>query len=663
VTQRPGGRIGYIPALDGLRGLSLPGTILTHFTLLFAVAPSAPGWLLSTGPLTMNIQMFFVLSGALITSLLVSEHQRAGAMDLRKFYLRRWRRLGPALVAVLPLMILITVFWDGTGSHPPLGSNPWVAVLAVALFVGNWAQVVAPGAIGWLGPAWTLGIEEQFYLTWPWLLRRANRRRARRWAVLAGFGGAVVACVALAWVLQARYGVFRTFETTPAQLPSILIGCALGYDLTSNPRSQFARALRSRFAGVAGLAGMVFVSIFATRHGAYEVRGLYVVYAGFACLLIGHCFVRSDEPSFVTKFFAFRPFVVIGQVSYEAYLVHMIVLFSVLRVQPHMHVYPMMLLDTVVIAVVSGGFYYLVGQPIRRGGWRKFFGDAVRPVRAVPALLARRRLVVAGGFVTAAAGFVLLAAIVLTNLGSAPTSDVGTAVAADLARTPATSDVSQPGVARPDRAGLSASPVAVGGTAAPGAETAALLDAPVVRRVSPSAGPLAGGTTVTLSGRHLDAVDRVLFGSVPAPTFTVVSSREIRAVAPRTVDVGRVPISVEAQGPTRPASCSGCAARFAYLAVPTITGLTPPVGPLAGGTTVRIHGSGFVPGAKVYFGSLRVRAVEFVDRTTLEVTAPPARLLKLGESISSLKQVPVAVVVKTPGGTSAALPLSRFTYL
>jgi peptidoglycan/LPS O-acetylase OafA/YrhL len=90
----------------------------------------------------------------------------------------------------------------------------------------------------------------------------------------------------------------------------------------------------------------------------------------FACLLIGHCFVRAAEPTLVTKFFSWRPFVIIGQVSYEAYLVHIIVMFAVLRACPHLHVYPMMALDIGIIAVLSAGFYYLVEQPIRRNGWR-----------------------------------------------------------------------------------------------------------------------------------------------------------------------------------------------------------------------------------------------------------------------------------------------------
>ncbi|MGN6472111.1 MAG: acyltransferase family protein [Mycobacteriales bacterium] len=363
-------RLRYIPALDGLRGLSLPGTILTHFAFLLIAAPSAPKWLASVGPLTLNIQMFFVLSGALITSLLVAEHRRDGDMHMANFYLRRSRRLGPALLAVLPAMILLTVFWNGHGVFAPLGTTPWRSIVAVGFFVGNWVLFAISGGIGWLGPAWTLGIEEQFYLTWPWILRRVSRRRVDRRVVLLSMALAVVVALAVTRILQTHVGYRRAFYSTPAQLPSIIIGCALGYELTSNPGSRFARALRSWLLALLGLAGMVVVSVVATHHNSAEIRGFYVLYAAFAGLLIGHCFVRANEQTVVTRFFGLRPFVIVGQISYEAYLVHIIVMFIVVREWPRMHVYPMMALDTVLIAVLSASFYYLVEQPIRRKGWR-----------------------------------------------------------------------------------------------------------------------------------------------------------------------------------------------------------------------------------------------------------------------------------------------------
>ena len=72
----------------------------------------------------------------------------------------------------------------------------------------------------------------------------------------------------------------------------------------------------------------------------------------------------------ITRFFGWRPFVLIGQVSYEAYLIHTVVILGILEALPHLHAYPMMAIDVAIIAVISSSFYYLVEQPIRRRGWR-----------------------------------------------------------------------------------------------------------------------------------------------------------------------------------------------------------------------------------------------------------------------------------------------------
>ncbi|HVT65966.1 MAG TPA: acyltransferase [Mycobacteriales bacterium] len=372
-------RLRYVPALDGMRGLSLPGTILTHYALFLQFRPSAPRWLGSVGPLTLNIQMFFVLSGALITSLLVGEHARSGAISLKSFYLRRSRRLGPALVTVLPLIAIAELLWTGTAKASPLGTHPWLALGSVAVFFGNWVLFNISGGIGWLGPAWTLGIEEQFYLTWPIGLRALIRRGARRSAVLLALGIALLIGLCVSAILYAHQPPQRMFYATPTQLPSILLGCALGYELTANPDGGLRRVLRSPLLALIGLAGMVIASIQLNGHPSFEYRGGYVIYGLLACLLIGHCIARADRPSVISRVLGWKPFVVIGQISYEAYLVHTIVIIAVAQGLPNLRVYPMIALDTLLIAVSSALFYYLVEQPIRRRGWRGAFTARPEP--------------------------------------------------------------------------------------------------------------------------------------------------------------------------------------------------------------------------------------------------------------------------------------------
>ncbi|HVV77530.1 MAG TPA: acyltransferase [Mycobacteriales bacterium] len=372
----PSRRITYVPALDGLRGVSLPGTIYTHFQILLSALPTAPFWLNHSGPLELNIEMFFVLSGALITSLLVSEYQRKSDIALDSFYLRRSRRLGPALIAVVPAL-LITQYAISPGGNQPLGHSPWLAVLLLFTFVGNWHHT----SLGWLTPAWTLGIEEQFYLTWPTVLRISLRRGWVRRHVMVGFWVVIVVSLLVGAALGHHYGGLPAIYMTPTQVPPILMGCALGYALTTNPDGRLVRLLQYRATALVGLAGMVVLSALLWDHFTVLVTGGYALYGALACLLIGHCLAVADRPSIVSRFFGWRPFVVIGQVSYEAYLVHVIVIVAVLRAAPTMNVSAMVILDVVLIAVISGAFYYLIERPIRRRGWRGAFRS--QPDRAV----------------------------------------------------------------------------------------------------------------------------------------------------------------------------------------------------------------------------------------------------------------------------------------
>jgi peptidoglycan/LPS O-acetylase OafA/YrhL len=386
----PATRLTYVPALDGMRGISLPGTIFTHFAIFLHALPTAPGWLRLAGPFTLNIEMFFTLSGALITSLLVSEFQRTGTVSLKRFYLRRSRRLGPALVFTVPVLLLVQSLVPGHLGGPPMGPSPWVTAGAVLLFLGNWRLAGGGTALGWLGPAWTLGIEEQFYLTWPTLLVMAMRRRWRQVEILLALTVATLLCVAYSSLAYPRVGWEKTVYMTPTQIPSILVGCALGYVLTTSPDCWLARALGSRLVALAGVGGMALMSLAWYDQPAVMSHGGFVAYGASACLVIGHCLVRANNPSVVNRVLGWKPFVIIGQVSYEAYLIHCIVILGVLRAYPTMDVTRMIALDCVLISAISAAFYYGVAAPIRKLGWLAAL--RLRPVVVRPAAGARAGL-------------------------------------------------------------------------------------------------------------------------------------------------------------------------------------------------------------------------------------------------------------------------------
>jgi peptidoglycan/LPS O-acetylase OafA/YrhL len=195
-------RLGRRPALDGLRGVAI----------LLVVACHAGRGL--TGAGIEGVMVFFVLSGFLITSLLLEEHAHS-PISLRAFYLRRARRLFPAL-AVVVVLVLVLGLWLETG----VGGGDLVSIV---FYVSNWYQVGHP-TINALSQTWSLAIEEQFYLVWPILLMVAMRRGGRRLQHVA-VAGTVLAFSAMAWAVSTGHegGLARVDVGAPA----LLTGCAL----------------------------------------------------------------------------------------------------------------------------------------------------------------------------------------------------------------------------------------------------------------------------------------------------------------------------------------------------------------------------------------------------------------------------------------------------
>jgi IPT/TIG domain-containing protein/BACON domain-containing protein len=173
------------------------------------------------------------------------------------------------------------------------------------------------------------------------------------------------------------------------------------------------------------------------------------------------------------------------------------------------------------------------------------------------------------------------------------------------------------------------------------------LPIPTVTSISPTSGPLAGGTVVTIRGSGFTGASQVRFGTVAVSTFTVNSDGTQIAIYSPASSTGTVHVTVTTPKGT---SATSVADQFTYLPVPTIASISPTAGPLAGGTTVTITGTGFTGVSKVLFGST---ASIFTVKSSTQITviSPP----------SSAGTVDVTVI--TPGGTSATSTADRFTYL
>jgi peptidoglycan/LPS O-acetylase OafA/YrhL len=218
--------MNYRADLDGIRAIAVVLVILTHAR--FPIANDGG---------TTGVTAFFVLSGYLITRLLVSEREATGRIDLRAFYLRRVLRLGPALLVLIAFVAFIGV-WVGWPSDWQMG------ILATLLYVGNWVQVMGHG-IDPLGHTWTLAIEEQFYVVWPIVLILAGARWALRLAVTGAILGGAAAMVA--------GGDFEYFSTL-TRGDAILAGCVLGM-------VQLRTSLRVGIAGLVLLLAVTYLNL------------------------------------------------------------------------------------------------------------------------------------------------------------------------------------------------------------------------------------------------------------------------------------------------------------------------------------------------------------------------------------------------------------------
>ena len=172
------------------------------------------------------------------------------------------------------------------------------------------------------------------------------------------------------------------------------------------------------------------------------------------------------------------------------------------------------------------------------------------------------------------------------------------------------------------------------------------VDSSSVTGLSPTAGPTAGGTSVTITGTGFVSGATVKFGSTAATGVTFVSSTHLTAVSPAE-SAGTVDVTVSTPGGT---SATSAADHYVYESVPAVTALSPDAGSTAGGNTVTVTGTGFVSGATVKFGSVAATGVAFVSTNQITATAP-------AESAGT-----VNVSVTTPGGSSPAASGNLYAY-
>jgi peptidoglycan/LPS O-acetylase OafA/YrhL len=416
----PGGRphLPHVRGLDGVRALAVLGIIAFHTGL-----SSVPGGFY-------GVDAFFVLSGFLITSLLVGEWSVTGSIRLRRFWAGRARRLLPALfllVAVIGLVLLIA---------PRVLATPHIIgdALATVFYASNWYSIHA-GASYFTATAqpspllhtWSLAIEEQFYLVWPLVVLsvlrlgagRTRRRppRPRQHTVRVLEGGHVtllpvaaaehdaewtrrrrlhllfaLACFgslasAFLMVLRAPNGyTTRAYYGTDTRAQALLVGAAIATGLTlwkSGSQELWFRRLAAGL-GVAGLLGSALLWALTSETSVFAFSGGFLVASLAAGGVVLGAAAAPGSPS--VRLLEVPPLPWLGRVSYGVYLWYWPVLLVMSGARLHWGVYPLFLGRTAVTVALASASYYLVEMPVRRGALQDWRAWVATPAAAAAAV-------------------------------------------------------------------------------------------------------------------------------------------------------------------------------------------------------------------------------------------------------------------------------------
>jgi peptidoglycan/LPS O-acetylase OafA/YrhL len=301
-----------------------------------------------------GVDIFFVLSGFLITTLLLQEWRDTGAIAMGDFYRRRAARLLPALFVTVAAVSVIYAVDRQLDLQTDLGFVG--SVLAVIFYSSNWFTAMNFNAVPALfNHTWSLAIEEQFYLVWPPLLLLCLWRRwpPRRLLVLAvTLAGA---SAILRFILWNAHRGGNTYFRSDTRADGLLLGCALAIVFgTHRGRSLLTRYLGRPLALAAGATLLVFAIQAAPRDPLVYKGGLFGVVVCSAAV-IAH--VVCADRSWLTRLLAVRPLVWVGARSYGMYLFH-IPVFAVIGAswlgdQPSRFVVPLQIAVTMLLAAAS----------------------------------------------------------------------------------------------------------------------------------------------------------------------------------------------------------------------------------------------------------------------------------------------------------------------
>ena len=404
-APRGGPNLSYIPALDGIRGVAIIVIMGYH-----------GGVFLTSGGFY-SLDTFFALSGFLITSLLISEWQRSATVRLGRFWVRRARRLLPALLIVLLGVSLFAAFVVSAGTYPTLRGD----AISALFYYANW-HFIAVGSNYFnqtaltspLTHTWSLAVEEQFYLVWPLIVLGLFKLwKSTRALLIVCVVGALASSIEMA-MLYSPGDVNRVYYGTDTRAQSLLVGAALAVSLSmwadhrhrtgtlpagsDRERRRLGgdpawamQTARGRVAalviGVAGVAASAVLWTVVSYNEAFAYRGGFLL-AALATTAVLFSVVCSQR-SVLARCLSFAPLRYVGRISYGMYLWHFPLFIYVDHARTGLTGYPLFAARLTATLLVATASFYVVERPIRQGhllrGWRTW---AITPAAVLATVIA-----------------------------------------------------------------------------------------------------------------------------------------------------------------------------------------------------------------------------------------------------------------------------------
>jgi peptidoglycan/LPS O-acetylase OafA/YrhL len=331
----------HLPALDGLRAVAVGGVLLFHFGLVrfaFAIA---------------GVSLFFVISGFLITHLLLEERERTGTISLRLFYARRALRIFPAYYVFLAVAFAVMA---------AMGDPPSRRVILSAVFyVSNYVQAAGFDTSTLVSHAWSLAVEEQFYLLWPLVLVLVLRRGRDPIPVLSVAIIAIIAWRCMRFVTGHQGWIYYAFDT---RADFLLTGCALAVAARRGAISRLAVVVAAK-----PWYPLIILLLCAACFRFPPYRGFiptvgYSVVALLLAIFLVQCMMLSTHPAW--RWLEHPVVRYIGRISYPLYLYHQLAPVLVRPLEARARHAVVLVAEVVVSVALAMLSWYLIERPFLR---------------------------------------------------------------------------------------------------------------------------------------------------------------------------------------------------------------------------------------------------------------------------------------------------------